>query len=216
MPLPGETEIELLREIGLDERELVADPKLVPEELRRLFPPQVGEFIRGDLPKKGVGIRGDAGVGKTCAMVAIIRLHFRAFYERRVQDASKPFGVKGASKTLMWVDWPRAAHFLRSHAVSDSDLVRRTVDAMATAKILFLDDLGAERRKGDYQDDYAAGELDYIVSSARYRACLPTWFTTNLLATEIAPFYGARFSSRLLSESPLVELVGPDRRSAGK
>jgi DNA replication protein DnaC len=83
---------------------------------------------------------------------------------------------------------------------------------MSRAQVLILDDLGAERRKGDYQDDYAAAEIDYIVASARYRACLPTWYTTNIPLERLAAFYGARFASRLVSESPLVELVGPDRR----
>lgn len=214
MNLPGDLENDLLREIGLDERELIADPALVPAELRAVFPPQVGEFTRGDVPKFGVGIRGAAGVGKTCALVSILRLHLRTSFVKRREAGEKPTDLCKIQRLFYWVDWPRMAHFLRTHAVTDPDMVRRTVETMATTKVLFLDDLGAERRKGDYQDDYAAGELDYIVASCRYRACLPTWYTTNLTAEAIPGFYGARFSSRLLAESPLVELVGPDRRVA--
>lgn len=204
------TDLEVLRRIGLEERELVADPQQVPVELRRALPPTAREFIAGGIPRGGFGIGGKPGVGKTCAMVAFLRLHLQNHREKAKGEINRE--SKDVRDVISWVDWPSLAHELRTYAVTDPDWVRGTISRMSKAPVLILDDLGAERRKGDYQDDYAAGELDYIVTSSRYRACLPTLYTTNLSASELANFYGSRFSSRLLSESPLVVMAGEDRR----
>lgn len=213
MSLPTEIETEILKSIGLEERELVADPMAVSLDLRKILPPSAREFIAGEIPRNGFGIGGKAGVGKTCAMVAFFRLHLRAAYLKR-REANHPRQDPQALRSMFrWVDWPRMAHELRTYAVVDSEWVRRTVESLSKVPVLVLDDLGAERRKGDYQDDYAASELDYIVASARYRGCLPTWYTTNLDAAALSKFYGARFTSRLVSESPLLELLDRDRRA---
>jgi DNA replication protein DnaC len=214
MSLTGETETLLLKAIGLEDRECLADPSLVAPDLRRALPPQAREFREGSIPKFGFGIGGEAGVGKTCAMVALLKMHLRAAYERRRQAQDPPIEPSRMRSMYCWVDWPRMAHELRTNAVADPEWVALQVKTMASAQVLILDDLGAERRKGDYQDDYAAGELDFIVASSRYRSMLPTWYTTNLPLAKLADFYGARFVSRLVSESPLVELVGPDRRAS--
>lgn len=112
-----------------------------------------------------------------------------------------------------WVEWPQAAHVLRANAVVDPDFVAKTVEAWSSVPILVLDDLGSERRKGDYQEDYACGELDFVIS-ARYRNCLPTWYTTNLDQAGLVAMYGARMTSRLIGEAPLIVLAGQDLRVA--
>lgn len=213
MSLSTETENILLRKIGLDDREIDADPEKVSRELRTSLPPWAREFVRGEIPGFGFGIGGVAGSGKTCAMVSFLKLHLRAAYLKRREAGTPPEDPAKIRETYCWVDWPRMAHELRTLAVANPDWVMRQVDLMSSAKVLILDDLGAERRKGDYQDDYAAGELDYIVASSRYRKKLPTWYTTNLSVPKLADFYGTRFISRLVGESPLVQLVGPDRRA---
>lgn len=213
MNLPIEIETEILRSIGLEERELVADPMAVSVELRKMLPPSAREFIAGEIPRNGFGIGGKAGVGKTCAMVGFFRLHLRSAYTKRRESNAPRQDPKELRSKFRWVDWPRMAHELRTFAVADPEWVRRTVESLSKVPVLVLDDLGAERRKGEYQDDYAASELDYIVASTRYRACLPTWYTTNLDAAALSKFYGSRFVSRLVSESPLLELLDRDRRS---
>lgn len=214
MDLRSETEIALLREIGLEERELAAEPDLVDERLRNSLPSWARDFVQGEIPQFGFGIGGEAGVGKTCAMVAMLKLHLRSAYRRRREHGAHAIAPEKIRSLYCWVDWPRMAHELRTFAVARPEWVANQVKTMSRANVLILDDLGSERRKGDYQDDYAAAELDFVVASSRYRAMLPTWYTTNLSLEKLAGFYGARFASRLVSESPLVELVGTDRRVA--
>jgi hypothetical protein len=198
-----------LRTIGLEPRELMADASRIPAAFRSALPPSVHEFVAGEIPKSGFGITGPTGAGKTCAMVAILRLHMTQALAKRRAAGVRPAG--GAGNIYRWVDWPQMAHWLRGHAVAAPDRVQLDVSICCKVPALIMDDLGSERRKGDYQEDYACGELDYILS-ARHRACLPTWYTTNLDHAGLIRSYGARMVSRLCGESPLVLLNGKDQR----
>ena len=198
----------ILSDIGLSRRELRARLDLVPEVLIAALPSTLDDFLGGVVPPTGWGINGRTGAGKTSAMVCLLRAHLVACMERRRAEHLPP---EPPTRFALWVEWPRAAHLLRANAVADPEAVAHWVDSWCKTPILVLDDLGSERRKGDYQEDYACGELDYVIST-RYRDCRPTWYTTNLDAEGMIAMYGARMTSRLIGENPLVEMVGQDRR----
>lgn len=209
---PEQSAEQSLTEIGLEPREMRADQSKVDPDFKTHIMEYARELLDGEIPERGFGIFGETGVGKTYAMTCLFRVHFLARIRKTRAEGGR--GRK-ASEVYCWVDWPAESHWMRSHAVSASEWVSNRVKKLCTVPVLILDDLGSERRKGDYQEDYACGELDYIIS-ARYRACLPTWYTTNLTSTGLAQFYGARMISRLCGENPLVELRGRDRRIAGR
>jgi DNA replication protein DnaC len=85
--------------------------------------------------------------------------------------------------------------------------VETTVNDMIQADILFLDDLGSERIKGSYVEDFAASQLDVVVDE-RYRREAPIFYTTNLDMGGLIEFYGARLVSRLCGDNPLVVVTG--------
>jgi DNA replication protein DnaC len=75
-----------------------------------------------------------------------------------------------------------------------------------------LDDLGVERVRGRYDEDWAASQLDYLVDQ-RYNEMRPTWYTTNLSKPEFTDRYGSRLHSRLCGENPLYAVAaGHDLR----
>lgn len=209
-PVPEAVEA-MLRLIGLEPRELLAEAAKVAPGFKASLPASARDLISGTIPKTGFGITGSTGVGKTCAMVAILRMHIAAAITKARSEGRET--GRTAKETYTWLEWPLCAHWLRQNAVIRPDLVQVAIANWCKAPVLVLDDLGGERRKGDYQEDYACGELDYVIS-ARYRACLPTWYTTNLDQAGLVHFYGARMISRLTGDAPLVELRGVDQRVA--
>jgi DNA replication protein DnaC len=83
---------------------------------------------------------------------------------------------------------------------------------LATVPALVLDDLGGERMRAEYEDDWVASMLDLLIDR-RHNAMLPTWYTTNLARNEFMDRYGARLLSRLCGENTLVTVpAGPDMR----
>lgn len=167
-------------------------------------------ILSGVIPKTGFGIGGaGTGAGKTCALAAIFRAGAKAYAESNIDIDRMP-----CSKTpwLVWSSWPESVSWMRMNAISDR--FPEYLDRMLGARVLFLDDLGSERIKGSYVDDFAASQLDLIVDS-RYREMLPTFYTTNLDLDGMTERYGARLVSRLCGENPLGMVSGlPDQRMA--
>lgn len=174
----------------------------------------------------GFGLSGQAGIGKTGAMVALAR----AIAHRAEAPAAKPPPAsvqemeeqqrdreRPAPPWMLWLSWPDTVNRMRVLSMQDGGIaeVGRLVDRATRCAVLFLDDVGAERIKGTYIDDWAASQLDLIVDG-RYHAMLPTWYTTGLDAKAIVDKYGRRLFSRLCSENRLISLPRlPDRRFAG-
>jgi hypothetical protein len=209
-----------LRRAGLSTRELTARTVGIPAAVAAVLKQgAVGRSIRlmqsGEVPPAGFGISGPTGCGKSFALASILR----DMVERRLLGRVRTFGRKAFNDAwLAWVSWPEAAtKFRRMAARGDGALddVEREVSAMAQVPVLVLDDLGVERFRGaDYSDDWLASQLDALIDE-RYNEMRPTWYTTNLAAAEFAERYGARMTSRLVSENPLVRVQpGPDLRLA--
>lgn len=169
-------------------------------------------LLDGIVPARGFGISASAGGGKTGAIAVCVHRLMAARLERELarvgSDALTPF--------LLWLSWPDTVNRLRIFSTGDGGIaeVDRFVAQAIEIEALVLDDVGAERLKGSYFEDWSASQLDLIID-ARHRADRPTWFTTTLAREELIARYGARLFSRLVGQNPLVEMGPlPDRRMA--
>ena len=105
----------------------------------------------------------------------------------------------------VWSSWPDEVNWLRAHAIDPN--VHDRIEELKTCSLLFLDDLGRERIRGSYADDWAASQLDGILNH-RYRYELPIVWTTNLTLQQLAGIYGGAMLSRLTADNPLVWVDG--------
>lgn len=202
--------LEQLRSCGMATQELRATLDRIPREAKAAIPPaSATAMIAGKVPDDGWGLVGTTGTGKSLAIAALLKAQVRAALASRIPEEG-PIPVD-------WIRWesvPSLVDWLRDHARSEPDLVAARIHAACTAKVLVLDDLGAERRIGGYGSDYATGKLDLIVD-ARWRECLPTWYTANVDGEEgLVGAYGARMVSRLCGPNPCAMVSGLDMRLA--
>lgn len=202
-----------LMKAGMSRRELTASFDQIPPRLARILahpPLEVRALGAGALPEHGFGLSGDAGTGKTFALAAIMR----QMLEARWRLWAPTDGMRATRPWLAWVHWPERVNRMRVLSTVDGGLedVERMIAGLAEIEVLVLDDLGAERLRGEYVEDWAASQLDGLIDR-RYNDLRPTWFTTNLSGEEFLGRYGARLWSRLCSENSLVRLPsGPDLR----
>lgn len=200
---------EVLSHRGMCKRDLLADIKKIPKAVSEGLPQDAVKALMDGSPDRGFGISGPTGSGKTMAMAALVKAH--AAKEGR--SILPEYGVLRCG-WLLWRSWPTVADWLRSNAVKDAEAVQEETTGLCAIPMLFLDDLGAERMKGNYSDDYSRSQLDLIIDS-RYRNMLPTWYTTNTDAAGLIEIYGSRLVSRLCGENPMATITGtPDLRFA--
>lgn len=202
---------------GMTRRELTAERERIPGDLwARLIGdempgPLVREMIRGRTPQAGFGFTGEAGRGKTFALAWLVR----TMVEARWRGWLPKHGAATVRKEwLAWCSWPQTVNRLRVQSLEDGGLadVAEIVSNLSTVEVLVLDDIGVERLRGGYEEDWVASQLDLIVD-ARHNEMRPTWYTTNLEPVEIVARYGTRMFSRLCGENLLVEVpTGPDLR----
>jgi DNA replication protein DnaC len=197
---------EQLMRHGLSKREAKADMQRVPLAIRQAIPKDtVKILLDGEVPPSGFGLGGNTDGGKTMALAAILRRHLEAWAKNTV-----PLKGKVEPYWFRWVCWPDEVQWLRSHAIADGTTDR--LDALANVPLLILDDLGRERIKGSYAEDWAASQLDFVVNS-RYREELVTLWTTNVREVDLAALYGGALMRRLTAENPLtwIENLGSAR-----
>lgn len=187
---------------GLSPREAKATMDRVPAEIRGAIPKgSLTALLEGRLPAQGFGLGGNTGGGKTMAVAAILR-HAAGVQARAYQPArGQAFG--GALRGVRWASWPDTVSWLRSHAIDPAAPER--IEELSSAPLLILDDLGRERIKGSYIEDWAASQLDAIVNH-RYRHELPILWTTNVTEEDLVGLYGAAMLRRLAADNPLVWL----------
>jgi DNA replication protein DnaC len=208
-----------LRAIGMGARELEAELQAVPVAIRRALPRLLTQdLIGGDaLVADGFGLTGGQGIGKTMCLAAMVRarataLHARALSACRVAPADGD--ASWFRVGVQWVNWPSGAARVKALSVQDHGAaeVAALVRAWAGTPLLVLDDLGRERMRGAYDEDYAFGVLDQVVD-ARSRESAPVLWTSNLTPAALVSRYGAALPSRLLELAPAVRLsAGPDLR----
>lgn len=203
---------QFLADSGMAPRELRASVKEATREVWGRIPQAARTAMRqGELPERGFGISGSPGSGKTGALAALTR----AFATSKLQRDVMREGRRGVRRWLVWLSWPETVNRLRVTSTGEGGIseVDRFVEDACSVDMLVLDDLGAERIKGSYLDDWAASQLDLIVDG-RYRNERPVFFTTTLGRDDLIVKYGARLFSRLCGENDLIELAQlRDRRT---
>jgi len=200
-----------LLDAGLAAREREASIERIPAEIRRKLPHATARaLLAGEAPQVGFGLSGTPGIGKTMALAVLVARYGRARLERLAR-AGESRRLRG---WLAWATWKATTERMRALSLQDGGHaeVNRLVERYSAAEIVVIDDLGAERIRGSYADDWATSMLDRIVD-ARDREIRPVWYTTNLGREALQKLYGSRLWSRLCGVAPLVELgAGPDLR----
>lgn len=199
---------------GLTPRERTANlGQLAPNVRRVLNDPRlhVRTMLDGVTPQTGFGLIGPTGTGKTFALAAILANMTAKRWLARC-DAE---GLAATKRFVAWVRWPEEVNRFRTLVSSrDGGLeeAQRVVDRWAETEVLVLDDLGAERLRGDYSEDWATSLLDLLVDR-RHNDMLPVWWTSNLTREEFITRYGTRLWSRLAGDNPAAVVPnGPDLR----
>lgn len=181
-----------LLEIGLGEGEADAVLDRIPMGIRRSLPPIATErMAKGQLPMTGFGLGGPIGSGKTYALAALIRA---SISKHAMSCPALPLHVR----TMAWACWP-VDIALRGNL----DQSRGRLEELANVPLLILDDLGRERLKGSYGDDWSRSCLDMIVTQ-RNRRRLPILWTTNCTFEELLGIYGPGVVSRLAEINPFL------------
>ena len=159
---------------GMSPQEAQAEVARIPLQIKKALPEDaVKALLAGQDPAHGFGLGGEGtGAGKTSAMAAILQGWMRAREEQRVRAGGEPpesgaVRGPGGQRTLAWASWPSTVSMLRTRATVDG-FVEDTLARLIGARVLFLDDLGSERIKGSYVEDFAASQLDVVVDE-RYR-----------------------------------------------
>lgn len=151
---------------------------------------------------KGLTLEGVAGTGKTylamACLVSILRKHGTAINARYVTERELL-----AMYRKSYSRRPEDAYTVSETEINELFVLR--------PQILLLDDLGAEETAVGDKGDWARGKLVDLIS-AREASSLTTIVTTNYSIKEMVRRYDQRFVSRLYSKSPLMTIVGPDRR----
>lgn len=186
--------------ISMSPREFRASMEKVPKEIRAAIPKATLEqLFAGQIPANGFGLGGTTGGGKTMAVAAIIK----AYAASRVKSykPKRRFAFMGPLSGVRWTSWPDEVAWLRANALDLTASER--IERLAEAQLLILDDLGRERIKGSYSDDWAASQLDHVINH-RYRCELPTIWTTNVTEMDLVNLYGAAMLRRLTADNPLI------------
>ena len=178
----------------------------VPPRFRHeiILPELVLDWVNAGADAGGLYVTGPVGVGKTHVGYAAL-----AAWCRLTETPPMP------SRKDVWdaVRFGPNVHTVRATALLDqlrpgADDARQVVEDCQDARLLFIDDLGAEKPSEWTQ------EKIYEVIDERYARCLPLIVTSNLPPRALAEHVGERTASRLAEMCTLVPLTGPDRRRA--
>lgn len=160
---------------------------------------QLTEESRGTLNLNplhtGILLHGKAGRGKTYQAGILMRRAVRYATERGPVLAS----------SFQWHSAAGLFERIRGEQ-RKTDVVRGTVQQLVEARMLVIDDLGAEK-----PTEWVRERL-YEIVNARYEAVRPILVTTNLSPQQLEQRIGARVTGRLVEMCELVELTGPNRR----
>ena len=149
---------------------------------------------------RGLGLVGPVGSGKTSLSVTAYKLVAPTMLEYPTIGASK---IQFISVVDMFDLWRNSYdEDKRTGEPTYKQLFKRFVEA----RLLILDDLGAER-----PTDWTQDQLFKLIDG-RARDELPTWFTTNCSLDELEQIITKRCYSRLVYRADVIEVSGQDLR----
>ncbi len=179
--------------------------KIVPCEYSKALPKDVPQ-LKGfkDDGSCGVCFRGNTGIGKTYAATALARMivyEWKPQYGRVTGDPSYDASYFQWHSTPYLLAQVRDAMFSRS---SDKETEIQIINRLSSARVLLLDDLGAEKTT-----EFTGATL-YTILSRRRNYKRMTIVTTNQTISDIRE-WEPRIASRL-AEMQTINLPNRDRR----
>jgi DNA replication protein DnaC len=144
----------------------------------------------------GILLHGKAGRGKTYQAGILFRRAVRYATERGPALAS----------SFQWHSAAGLFERIRNEQRRTTE-IRSTVEKLVDARLLVIDDLGAER-----PTEWVRERL-YEIVNARYEAVRPMIVTTNLAPPQLEKQLGARITGRLMEICEVVHLEGANRRA---
>lgn len=209
--------------LGLGKRELPADLNEVPFKIKSLLPPDtVQSLLDGNRPERGFGLVGGTGGGKTMTIAALLKAGVAKLIAEGLEGVTElpnaafydpDWARKGR---FTWVNWPLMAENLKGMVGHGQQAeAEDTVQSLMRQPLLVLDDIGLERIRGDYTQDFAASQLIRLILH-RDRECLPILWTSNVSLPDLVSSYGGAAIGRLRALAPEVDLPKlPDLRLLG-
>jgi DNA replication protein DnaC len=177
---------------------------LIPPRFRASIgvPAEVMEWVERGNDAEGLYLAGPVGTGKThTAWHAVGHWCLTTGIAPRTPRTS---GVEGWSNAGPTIIFTRMVDLLDDLRPGDSS--RQRVRDCQNAKLLVIDDIGAEKASEWTQ------ERLYSVIDHRYANQLPLIVTSNLPPSKLADQTGDRVASRLMEMCQLVAMTGGDRR----
>lgn len=154
----------------------------VPENIREKFT----SIIK---TRRGIYIFGDVGTGKTHIAYSLHSSQYPVAYCSRFWNTTE------------------LLHEIRADFARDINDKRRTEEElMSLNRLLFLDDVGAEKITDWVMETF------YLIINKRYNDMLPIIFTSNYSIKELVERIGDRIASRIVETCDIIELKGVDRR----
>lgn len=125
--------------------------------------------------------------------------------------AAATFNGLKESKACIFVNVPELLERIRaSYSSKSNESEDDIISAVKQCDVLILDDIGAERHKGD--DDWATEKL-FTIIDFRYRNMRPIFGTTNCTPDSLEDKIGPRIMSRLREICDLTPCLGDDYRN---
>lgn len=113
-------------------------------------------------------------------------------------------------KTRAAYSWPAVLLALRRGYSDKSSDASDIVDALRTADVVLLDDLGAEKITASNADWIR--ETLFVILDERWAEMRQTILTTNVRLEDLPNYLGERIVSRILGMCEVLEIGGQDRR----
>ena len=165
-------------------------------------------------PSAGFGLIGKTGRGKSHCMAAVSMSW--AYRSAKAQLQTNPALLTGWCPR--WANWQRTLSHLKSLMREPHGALQDALQALWTAPVLVLDDLGAEQApKNDPDTNWAITEVLFPIVDERNGVGRTTLWTSNLSEDELIDRYKVRIASRLFGMAPAVEMPAHllDRRILG-
>lgn len=189
-------------ELVADERAATPD-EIVANTMRAALPLRFHHVNGNDLLPElapvdpattNVILEGPAGRGKTHQAAALARLHL----ERNVDHRH------GLADAVRFVNAATLVEQLRAEQRREGG--RRIIDDLVRARMLIIDDLGAEKPTEWVR------ERVYDLINQRYEHRRGTTITTNLTPAQLADQIGERSTGRLMEDAVRIRIDGQQRR----
>lgn len=178
---------------------------LIPRRHRKpvKLPAEVAAWVERGLDADGLYLTGPLGAGKTCMAYAAA-----ARWCLATGTVPTAGGWSGDDRWTGPTVEPVRATALFDELRPGADGVRRRIVDLQRAKLLILDDVGAEK-----PSEWTVEKL-YEIVDERYAQTRPLIVTSNVPPAQLTPHVGARVASRFAEICDVVALTGPDLRRA--